>query len=37
MQEFFRIVTARNAMPPTDPALWRSHGMELIGPPLPVA
>jgi len=37
MEDFFRIVTADNAMPPLDPALWRAHGMELIGPPLQVA
>ena len=36
MEAFFRIVTAHNAMPPQDPALWRAHGMELLGPPLPV-
>jgi len=29
-------VTRANAMPPQDPALWRAHGMELLGPPLPV-
>ena len=34
MEEFFRIVTAKNAMPGMDPALWRAHGMELLGPPL---
>jgi mannose-6-phosphate isomerase-like protein (cupin superfamily) len=34
MEAFFRVVTARNAMPPQDPALWRAHGMELLGPPL---
>ncbi len=36
MEAFFREVTKANAMPPQDPALWRAHGMELIGPPLPV-
>jgi quercetin dioxygenase-like cupin family protein len=36
MEAFFRIVTAANAMPPLDPELWRAHGMELLGPPLPV-
>lgn len=36
MESFFRIVTARDAMPPLDPELWRRHGMELIGPPLAV-
>ncbi len=36
MEAFFRIVTQANAMPPQDPALWRSHGMELLGPPLKV-
>jgi mannose-6-phosphate isomerase-like protein (cupin superfamily) len=37
MEDFFRAVTARDAMPPHDPALWRAHGMELVGPPLPVS
>ncbi|HLG64945.1 MAG TPA: cupin domain-containing protein [Ktedonosporobacter sp.] len=36
MAAFFREVTRANAMPPLDPALWRAHGMELLGPPLPV-
>jgi mannose-6-phosphate isomerase-like protein (cupin superfamily) len=36
MEGFFRVVTAANAMPPLDPALWRAHGMELVGPPLKV-
>lgn len=34
MEAFFREVTQANAMPPQDPELWRSHGMELLGPPL---
>jgi mannose-6-phosphate isomerase-like protein (cupin superfamily) len=34
MEAFFRDVTRANAMPPQDPALWRAHGMELLGPPL---
>jgi quercetin dioxygenase-like cupin family protein len=34
MEAFFRIVTQANTMPPQDPALWRAHGMELVGPPL---
>ena len=34
MEAFLRIVTQANAMPPQDPALWRAHGMELVGPPL---
>jgi mannose-6-phosphate isomerase-like protein (cupin superfamily) len=34
MEAFFREVTKANAMPPLDPALWRAHGMELLGPPL---
>ena len=37
MEAFFREVTKANAMPPQDPALWRAHGMELMGPPLSVA
>jgi quercetin dioxygenase-like cupin family protein len=36
MEAFFREVTKANAMPPQDPAVWRVHGMELLGPPLPV-
>ncbi len=36
MEVFFREVTKANAMPPQDPALWRAHGMELLGPPLPI-
>jgi quercetin dioxygenase-like cupin family protein len=36
MEAFFREVTQANAMPPQDPELWRSHGMELLGPPLKV-
>lgn len=36
MEAFFREVTKVNAMPPQDPALWRAHGMELLGPPLAV-
>ena len=34
MEAFFREVTKANAMPPQNPALWRAHGMELLGPPL---
>lgn len=36
MDAFFREVTKANAMPAQDPELWRAHGMELVGPPLPV-
>lgn len=36
MEAFFREVSKRNAMPPQDPAFWRAHGMELLGPPLAV-
>lgn len=36
MEAFFHEVTKANAMPPQDPALWRAHGMELLGPPLPI-
>ena len=36
MVSFFREVTKVNAMPPQDPELWRSHDMELLGPPLKV-
>jgi quercetin 2,3-dioxygenase len=34
MESFFREVTKANAMPPQDPELWRTHEMELLGPPL---
>lgn len=36
MEPFFREVSKGNSMPIQDPALWRAHGMELLGPPLPV-
>ena len=36
MEAFFRTVTQSNAMPAQDPELWRAHGMELLGPPLPI-
>lgn len=36
MEAFFREVTKADAMPPQDPALWRAHDMELLGPPLKV-
>lgn len=36
MEAFFQEVTRDNAMPPQDPALWRAHEMELLGPPLAV-
>ena len=36
IKAFFREVTKANAMPPQDPEVWRAHGMELLGPPLPV-
>lgn len=36
MEAFFREVTKNSAMPPQDSALWRAHGMELLGPPLPI-
>ena len=36
MEAFFREVTKANAMPPQDPGIGRAHGMELLGPPLPV-
>ena len=36
MEAFFREVTKADAMPAQDPALWREHGMQLVGPPLPV-
>lgn len=36
MEAFFREVSKAGAMPPQDPKLWQAHGMELLGPPLPV-
>jgi len=36
MEAFFREVTKKNAMPLQDPALWRTYGMELMGPPLSI-
>jgi mannose-6-phosphate isomerase-like protein (cupin superfamily) len=36
MEVFFREVTKANPMPAQDPELWRTYGMELVGPPLPV-
>jgi len=36
MEAFFREVTKANAMPPQDPELWLAHGMELLGPPMPI-
>lgn len=36
MEAFFREVAKANAMPPQNPAMWHAHGMELLGPPLPV-
>jgi quercetin dioxygenase-like cupin family protein len=36
MEGFFREVTKENAMPSQSPELWRAHGMEVVGPPLPV-
>lgn len=37
MEAFFREVTEANAMPTQNPALWRADGLEVVGPPLPVA
>ena len=37
MEAFFREVTKADAMPPLEPALWRSHGMELLGPSSSIA
>jgi quercetin dioxygenase-like cupin family protein len=36
MEAFFDVTTKANAMPGQDPELWRAHGMEVVGPPLPV-
>jgi quercetin dioxygenase-like cupin family protein len=37
MEAFFAEVTKTNAMPTQDPALWLAHGMQVVGPPLPIA
>jgi mannose-6-phosphate isomerase-like protein (cupin superfamily) len=37
MEAFFREVTKADAMPTQDPAVWRAHGMEVVGPPLAAA
>ena len=37
MEAYFREVAKANAKPSQDPEFWRNHGMELLGPPLPVA
>ncbi len=34
MEAFFREITKANAVAPQDPDLWRTYGMELVGPPL---
>jgi quercetin dioxygenase-like cupin family protein len=36
MEAFFREVTKANTMPPQNPEIYRTHGLELLGPPLPV-
>jgi quercetin dioxygenase-like cupin family protein len=36
MEAFFRSSMKGNVMPPKDPEFWRSHGMELLGPPLKI-
>ncbi len=36
MEAFFRETTKAYALPPQDPAVFRAHGMELVGPPLTV-
>jgi quercetin dioxygenase-like cupin family protein len=36
MEAFFRKVSRTNAMPTQSPKLWSDHGMEVVGPPLPV-
>jgi len=36
MEAFFNETTKARAMPGQDPDLWRAHGMEVVGPPLPV-
>jgi quercetin 2,3-dioxygenase len=36
MEAFFREVTTTDAMSRQGPALWRDHGMEVVGPPLSV-
>jgi quercetin dioxygenase-like cupin family protein len=36
MEAFFREVSTVHGRPPREPEVWRAHGMELLGPPLPV-
>ncbi len=36
MESMFRQMFSANAMPPQDPALWAAHGLQLVGPPLPI-
>lgn len=36
MEAFFREVTKTDSMPAQTAELWRAHGMELLGPPLPL-
>jgi mannose-6-phosphate isomerase-like protein (cupin superfamily) len=36
IEAFFREVGQVNALPPLDPALFRTYGMELVGPPLEI-
>jgi quercetin dioxygenase-like cupin family protein len=37
MEAFFREVMKPDGLPPPDAVLWRSYGMELLGPPLPLS
>lgn len=37
MEAFFREVGQSYDLPPLEPELWRSYGMELLGPPLNLA
>ncbi len=36
MEAFFKASGKVNALPPLDPAYFRSYGMELVGPPLEI-
>jgi hypothetical protein len=36
LEAFFREISKVNAPPASEPEVWRAHGMEGLGPPLPV-
>jgi len=36
MESFFDVIAQGGAMPSQEPQLWLDHGMQVLGPPLPV-